>query len=395
MAIIKVANPKTRKNGKIVKYKTKSAKKAIAYSKDEKNKNLIERKIVKEEYYKPTEQLLSYVTNKVKVYKTYHFNCNEGLENKQFEISQELYKSSKGSVRHDNIPYHHYIHSFSPGEVTKEQAHEIGQKLIKEAFGPHAQVIMSTHIDTDHIHNHIILNSVSLKGNKFHDQKNTLRKIREVNDRICKLYGLDIVNGDKNRNISYREHMERKEGTSWKENMRMDIDKAILLSSNFDEFKNLLMKQGYQFKEPRKYLTMRKRGYEKFVRSKTLGDDYTEERIRERIANENKLYIADYDNKGKPTPIPIFIKRKRKEYEIINAVMALKYLNALEIAFRVLINRMFNKRRKWDVRNPYVVMNDYAIRKILKALREEEGKIKAKEKFMENKKDRDDRNISR
>ena len=308
-----------------------------------------------------------------------HINCTPGDEAQDFAISQKLYAASKNyRVRSDNIHYIHVIQSFSlKDNITPEKAHELGMKLMKEHYGSHAQIVIATHADKGHIHNHFIVNSVSIAGKKFYDNKTTLTQLRNLSDKLCREYGLSVIQ-PKGRSKSYKEVHEIKKGNSWKEEIRIDIDRAILLSKDFNEFKNNLKSVGYEFKEPRKYLTMRKKGYDRFIRSKTLGSDYTEDFIKKRIANKTKLYIADFNNKGQPIPIPTFIESKRTEYQLINAIQALKYLNALEILYRLLVNSMFTDRKKWDLRKPYIVMNDYAVRKLLLALQQEEKTFRAK-----------------
>jgi len=229
--------------------------------------------------------------------------------------NNETRKSSKNyKVRKDNIFYFHTVQSFLPNETTPEQAHKIGIELMRKHYGPHVQVVIATHIDKAHIHNHFVINSVSLSCEKFHSNKDTLNKMRNNSDILCRQNGLSvIVPKSKNQNYSYKEWQERKNNNSWKEDLRLDLDKAILQSNSFDKFKNILKQQGYEFKEPRKYLTIRKKGYERYIRTKTLGDDYIEERIKERIANENKLNIADFSKNNKPVTVGKFVAYKRKE----------------------------------------------------------------------------------
>ena len=365
---------------KIISCKTKSPTRSIAYiTESEKLKN------------NTNKEVLKYIKDDTKVFKTYYSNCINGMEDRQFKIAQDLYAANKNyRVRDDNVNYFHVIQSFKPGETSPEEAYEIGKKLIKENYGPNVQMVMATHIDKGHIHNHFIVNSVSISGKKFYHNNAALNNLRNTSDKICLEHGLSVIK-PKEKSKSYKEWQMGKEGSSWKEDVRIDIDKAILISNNFSDFKNNLKKQGYEFKEPRKHLTIRKKGFDRFIRTRTLGADYTEDRIKDRISNEHKLHIADYSNKGKPTPVPIFIKQKRKQYEIMNAVMALKYLNALELVFRILINGLFSNRRKWDLRKPYIVMNDFAVRKILEALKSEEDKLRKKEKTTEINKDKNQR----
>lgn len=352
---------------KIIPCKTKSPTSTIDYVTEKENLN-----------HNPNKEILKYISNKTKVFQTSHFNCINGLESKQFKLSQNLYAANKNyKVRSDNIGYFHVIQSFKPNETTPSQAHEIGQKFIMKHFGSNAQVVMATHTDKEHIHNHFVVNSVSMSGKKFYFKNETLKSLRRCSDEICREYNLSVIK-PKEKGVNYKEWKERNNETSWKEEVKTDIDLAILQSNNYSEFKKHMQQMGYEFKEPRKHLTLRKKGNERYVRGYTLGLNYTEQRIKERISNANKLNIVDATNNNLPTSIPVFISKKRKEYIAINAVLALQHLSALEILFRLLLNNAFKERKKFDIRKPYIVWNDYAIRMLFKEILKEENKAKKK-----------------
>ena len=179
----------------------------------------------------------------------------------------------------------HYIQSFSPDDnVTPELAHKIAKAFLRKAFGDDVQAFIATHVDKDHLHSHIIINSYSLSGKKYYANRRSLKRIREISDGVCKAFGIDIhpnLTG-KGKSINYKEWEHRKNGTSWKQQIRDEIDKLIPTVNSLDELLQTLEEHGYEVKRG-KYISIRAPGQERFVRTKTLGDEYTEESLNTRI----------------------------------------------------------------------------------------------------------------
>ncbi len=179
----------------------------------------------------------------------------------------------------------HYIQSFSPDDnVTPEQAHKIAKAFVRYAFGDDAQAVIATHVDKDHIHSHIVLNSYSLSGQKFYANKASLRRLREISDGVSKAFGIDIhpnLKG-KGHSMKYNEWQHKKNGTSWKQQIRDEIDKLIGEVTSLDELLQLLEERGYEIKRG-KYISIKAPGQERFVRTKTLGEEYTENSLNIRI----------------------------------------------------------------------------------------------------------------
>ena len=205
------------------------------------------------------------------------------------------------------IAYHAY-QSFMPGEVTPEQAHAIGTELAQRLWGDRFQVVVATHLDKQHIHNHFVLNSVSfLDGKKYNDCKATYALMRQTSDELCRTHGLSVIQEPaQGRTMSYDTwEAEQNNKPTWYGQIRQDVNSSITRAFTFASFLDNLRKQGYAIKEG-KYLAIRPPGKERFVRLKTLGDSYTEEAIRQRIREHEKtpLYI-------KPSPTP---KRRYKLY---------------------------------------------------------------------------------
>jgi len=186
----------------------------------------------------------------------------------------------------DGILAFHGYQSFAPGEATPETAHAIGVKLAQELWGERFEVVVSTHLDKHHLHNHFVLNSVSfMDGKRYYDNNATYALMRQTSDRLCREYSLSVIeNPQKGKSKHYAEWKAEQEGKpTWRGLIREDVDKAIAASMTFTQFIAALRKQGYEVKTGVKYMAVRPPGKERFVRLKTLGDDYTEDTIKQRI----------------------------------------------------------------------------------------------------------------
>lgn len=187
----------------------------------------------------------------------------------------------------------HLIQSFEPGETTPEQAHEIGMRLAQEVLGGKYEFVLTTHIDRGHIHNHIIFNAVSFVDyKKYQSNKLSYRFIRQTSDNLCEEYGLSVIRNPKSKGKSYIEHTAAKQGKSWKAQLKMAVDINISLANDFDEFLLLMEQSGYKVKRQNKNISFCTDGRERYMRSKTLGDDYTVEAIKERIAGRARKITA-------------------------------------------------------------------------------------------------------
>lgn len=193
-----------------------------------------------------------------------------------FTLSQALDKGS-------NLA-HHLIQSFEPGEVDFEKAHEIGRQLADAVTKGQHEYVLTTHIDRWHVHNHIIFCAVNfIDHRKYNSNKRSYYGIRNISDRLCRENGLSvIVPGRGSKGKSYAEYQAEKMGTSWKGKLKTAVDALIPQVASFEELLSRLQELGYEIK-PGKYISCRAPGQERFTRLKTLGADYTEEAIRERI----------------------------------------------------------------------------------------------------------------
>ena len=178
---------------------------------------------------------------------------------------------------------HHLIQAFEPGETTPEQVHEIGRQLADEVLGGKYPYVITTHIDKGHLHNHIIFCAVDMANQrKYISNRQSYAYIRRTSDRLCKEYGLSVVKPGKDKGKSYAEWDAQRKGKSWKAKLKIAIDAAIPQARDFDGLLRLMEAQGYEIKHG-KFISFRTPGQERFTRCKTLGEDYTEERITQRI----------------------------------------------------------------------------------------------------------------
>ena len=182
----------------------------------------------------------------------------------------------------------HLIQAFEPGEVSPEEAHEIGMQLAKEILGGKYEFVLTTHIDRDHVHNHLIFNAVSFADHRhYHSNKRSYHEIRRASDRLCKEHGLSVVVPGQNKGKSYIEHTATQAGTSYKAKLKAAIDRLIPASADFEDLLHRLQCEGYEIKRG-KYVSCRASDQERFTRMKTLGVDYTEEAITARIAGRSR-----------------------------------------------------------------------------------------------------------
>ena len=209
------------------------------------------------------------------------------------------YTLSQALEKGNNLA-HHLMQSFEPGEVSYEKAHEIGRQLADAVTKGQYEYVLTTHIDKGHIHNHVIFCAVNfIDHRKYNSNKRSYYGIRNISDRLCRENGLSVVvPGRGSKGKSYAEYQAEKTGTSWKGKLKIAVDTLIPQASDFADFLRLLQAAGYEIK-PGKYISCRAPGQERFTRLKTLGADYTEEAIRERIAGRRaKAAKAPREQRG-------------------------------------------------------------------------------------------------
>ena len=208
--------------------------------------------------------------------------CASETAAREFEWTRKI--AEQKGMNPVRIIARHVIQSFGIGEVTPELAHEIGKQFADEILGGKYEYVLTTHIDKDHVHNHLIFNAVDFVDyHAYKSYKRIYYDMREVSDRLCKENGLSVIPPSQNKGMSYKEYTEAKRGTSWKQKLKQTIDRLVITAKDYDDFLRLMQEAGYEIK-PGKYISFRAEGQERFTRSKTIGENYTEERIKERIA---------------------------------------------------------------------------------------------------------------
>lgn len=253
--------------------------------------------------YAAPKRMLAYVTNEEKTEHTLvtGLNCVKKFEDAyaDMEFIFETYSGErffKKSIKSDTaerekqkIRLHHYIQSFKPGEVTPEEAHQIGVEWAERVFGKKAMVLCATHTDRGHIHNHFAVCPYDMDGKHWHANKDSLRRCKAISDEIAIAHGLEIIeHPKKSYNHKYGEYKMRKERKSWKQKLCDDIDEAIMKESvgSVDDLLKELMKQGYGIKRG-KYISIKVKQNRKLIRSFRLGDGYALEHLEYRIRNKN------------------------------------------------------------------------------------------------------------
>ena len=192
----------------------------------------------------------------------------------------------------------HLIQSFALGEVSAEEAHKIGEELADRLLQGRYSYIVSTHTDKGHIHNHLVFCAAdNIDYQKYHDCKRTYWNIRHINDELCEEHNLSVIRENQHKSKKYKEWLADKNGTSWKSQLKTDINETIKQSHTYEEFLSLMQSKGYEIKdseigpEAHKYIGFRAPGQVKWVRGreKSLGPEFTKERIKERIEEKARI----------------------------------------------------------------------------------------------------------
>ncbi|WP_278607766.1 relaxase/mobilization nuclease domain-containing protein [[Ruminococcus] lactaris] len=230
------------------------------------------------------KKALDYITNPDKTDEKLlvsSFGCSPETADLEFSMTREMAKKN-GMDKGDNLAFH-LIQSFKPGEVDAETAHRLGQQFADEVLKGKYEYVISTHIDKNHIHNHIIFNAASfVDHHKYVSNKRSYHKICRISNRICHENGLATSMPTVEKGKGYKENMEYHRGTSWKAKLRVAVDKAIWSSINYDEFLQKMQLSGYEIRQG-KNLSFRAPEQKNFTYMKSLGNYYTEENVRARL----------------------------------------------------------------------------------------------------------------
>lgn len=327
------------------------------------------------------------------------FACTPEIADVEFDRTREqAYNQGEHLARH-------IIQAFSPGETTPEQAHEIGKCFADELLGGKFEYILTTHIDKGHIHNHIICNDVSFVDYKhIHINEKWYNRSRHINDKLCKEYGLSVVEPNaerKNKNTKYEN-----KPVSWRAKLKAEIDKIIPQAKDFEDFLRLMELNGYEIKRG-EYISLRaaRQGQERFIllKAETLGNRYTVEGISKRIEKAHKRKLPVRNNRiSLIIDIQNCIKaQESKGYEhwakINNLKQASKTLNYLTehniSSYAELESRIEEMRRNFDdtadklkstesrLNSVNILRKNISTYKALRPIYEEYTKAKDKSRF--------------
>ena len=239
-------------------------------------------------------------------------NCSED------NIVQEMMETKRLFDKEDGILGYHAFQSFCEGEVTPELAHKIGVKLAEELWGDRFQVVITTHLNTNHIHNHFLLNSVSfVDGLKYYNKLETYALMRQTSDNLCREYGLSVLKekttGKYNVDYTlfYKNYIKK---SNYHTQTKQDIDYAITQSNTYREFENLMKAMDYELIYRTGKLSIRKEPYKKNIRiARAFGDDYELDRIKLRIKTEKAIKVPFPEMRSKKIYKSNFKIKNRKK----------------------------------------------------------------------------------
>ena len=260
------------------------------------------------------DTIIKYIMNGEKTEKMMYVsgvNCNPNTAIQQMQDTKKRFNKEGGIISY------HLIQSFEGKEVTPEKCHELGLQYAKEIFGEDYELVVATHLNTDNVHNHIVVNSVSFKsGNKFYSNREKKDFIRITSDFICKENVLSVLSTPWKCKGYYKLYAKN---NPYMQLVKKDIDDAISSSYSYKGFKTRLENQGYfiSYNEETGLLVSRNNSY-KIVRPQELfGDNYTKEKILDRIENKtpNKIYIPKKKYKMTIEEYNKF-KQKQREYQL-------------------------------------------------------------------------------
>ena len=273
-------------------------------------------------------------------------NCLAVRAYEQMMITKRFYGKTGG-----NVAYHGY-QSFKSGEVTPKEAHDIGLETARRMWGKVYEIVVTTHLNTDNIHNHIVINSVSFKtGRKFENHISDHIRFREISDVVCKEYNKSVIEGAKfysNEKNSYWIH--KNGGKTHRNILREDVDAAVKQAGSLLEFERIMTNMGYTFNRniSAKHPSVIAKGWQRPVRIDSLGDDYSTERLAKRISGNGLIVSSfvksDRVHKAKPKHAPL----AELEYHL----RRVKYMDTLEAIFYLLLELLKPSKQTSDYRPP-------------------------------------------
>ncbi len=323
-------------------------------------------------------------------------STNNEIAGMQFRYAFNEYKGKYKSRNKSQAVGHHFVQSFKPGEVTPQLAHEIALKTCKEHFGEDIQILISTHIDKEHIHNHILVNSVDLNAKKYYANRTSLKKLRGISDTIAKENGLSIVENPKFNGMKYNLWQGKQRGYTWRDIAKIKIDTALINSNDITELIKNIKEEGLdceilKLKSGVECLRVKEQNFNYFANTKNLGKGYSLEELQERIANRDiefeklklnidKIQLNVKVVKAKPEAKIKYRPYKKKVYtrkvRVLRKVFKGRYKASVDVRLKRMIFNLFKAidrkevsvYKKWDRTKPYSKGNDYYVNELSRHL---------------------------
>ena len=302
-----------------------------------------------EEVFLDLHNALNYTVDDLKTEEKYFVS---GINCKFENVFKRMTETKIEYDKTDGILGYHIIQSFAPGEGTPESIHEIGKEFARRAFGDRFEVIVATHLNTNCIHNHYVLNSVSfMDGKKYYDNNESYARLRQISDDLCREYGLSVIENPKKKSRKpYDLYMAEKNGEWTKDAIiTRDIDECILKTTSERGFYTEMRKLGYTFNFERKYPTISHPKFERPRRLKTLGEGYTPQDIEKRLMSKWQRYIVDIpeqDNLVQEFFEPLIEPNYQQVY--VSFVTVVQYVKKNPNTNRAIDKYLIDEMRKLD-----------------------------------------------
>ena len=287
---------------------------------------------------KRLDHVIDYITNPAKTSKdlyqdlhdTIDYSKTKNMQEEQLYIStincnkdsayEDMIFIKKRFSKLDGILGFHAIQSFKEGEVTPEIAHEIGVKLAKEMWGDRFQVIVSTHLNTKCLHNHIFINSVScIDGKKYYDNHKNYALLRDTSDRICEEYNLKILKEKEcpKSKLKYENFVKSELKSNYMKELKEDIDFAIGQSYSYDDFLITMKKMDYVVENRAGKLSVRRLDRTRNTRiERVFGEEYSLQNIKEKIYDWNRTRVPFPEARAIDRKYKYSLKNKTKLRDI-------------------------------------------------------------------------------
>ena len=312
------------------------------------------------------DRVIEYTTNEVKTANSSYQDLHNVVDyigadyktEKQFFVTglnclsetatEEMIMTKKQFGKTGGIQAFHIIQSFKEGEVTPELAHLVGIKFAEELFGDRFEVVVSTHLNTNHYHNHIVINSVSFKdGKRYYDNHTSYALLRRTSNLICEEHGLSTIEEKKGK-VDYTKFYDgRVVKSNYYTTTKDDVDFAIKQAYSYQDFLNIMKRMNYEIFFRANKISLRREPYKRNIRiERAFGEDYSIQNIQQRILNEHdvrtpfielrsnkKLHYKGHSNyinnykKNKPTGIYALMLHYCYLFKIYPKVYPKKYIS--------------------------------------------------------------------